>query len=61
MSYAQMIGLGNSSMTLLRAKPMTRALPNLGSGIKMFDPQPSAVGNSKLQFHARGENIKITA
>ncbi len=60
MSYAQTIGFGNSNMALLRAKPMARALPNLGSGIHMFDPQPNAVGNSKLQFHARGENIRIT-
>ncbi|MBI5813998.1 MAG: hypothetical protein HZB29_00115 [Nitrospinae bacterium] len=43
---------GGSKLALLRAYPMKRWLPKLGSGLNMFEAPMQAAGNMKLRVKA---------
>jgi len=45
----------------LMAFPTRRTLPNLGSGMNLFDQSAQAAGNLKLRLEVQGSYISIKA
>ena len=60
MDQAQRVGAVNPFDAMLKAK-FSKPLPRLGSGVNLFNAQPLAAGNSKMQASIEGANIHIVA
>lgn len=52
---------GNNGLESLRAHIVKRFLPNLGSGMKLFDEPMEVAGNSKLRIKTDPNTFSVMA
>ena len=55
----QAVSAPRPSVTLLRAAPLNRPLPRLGSGVNLFEAPAQASGNSKIKMQVQGSYISV--